>query len=89
MGVPGWLLKVVMELLKERELVLRYKWHCSSSKAPPGGNPQGTRLGLFLFWILINPAGYTNLEKNAGVQITQNMNKRKALKGIHLKFIDD
>ena len=63
MGVPGWLLKVVMGFLKERELVLRYKGHCSSRKALPGGSPQGTRLGLFLFLILINAAGYTNLEK--------------------------
>ena len=47
MGVPGWLLKVVMGFLKERELVLKYKGYWSSRKALPGGSPQGSRLGLF------------------------------------------
>ena len=89
MGVPGWLLKVVMGFLKERELVLKYKGYCSSKKALPGGSPQGTRLGLFLFLILINAAGYKYLEKYTGVQITQNINKRKPIRNIHMKYIDD
>ena len=64
MGVPGWLLRVVMGFLEERELILRYKGGCSSKKSLPGGSPQGTRLGLFLFLILINAAGFNQVEKN-------------------------
>ena len=89
MGVPGWLLKIVMGFLEERELILRYKGCSSSRKSLPGGGPQGTKLGLFLFLILINAAGYQKLEKNTGLIITQNMQRRKPLQDIHLKYIDD
>ena len=58
MGVPGWLLNIVMGFLTDREMVIRYKGGCSSKKALPGGGPQGTRLGLYLFLILINAAGF-------------------------------
>jgi hypothetical protein len=66
MGVPGWLLNIVIGFLTDRELILRYKGGCSSRKAMPGGGPQGTKLGLFLFLILINAAGYPHLEKLLG-----------------------
>ena len=89
MGVPGWLLKIVMGFLEERELILRYKGCSSSRKSLPGGGPQGTKLGLFLFLILINAAGYQRLEKNTGLKITQNIQRRKPLQDIHLKYIDD
>ena len=70
MGVPGWLLNLVIGFLSERELIVRYKGCSSSRKAMPGGGPQGTRLGLFLFLILINAAGYRHLEKHLGAKIT-------------------
>ena len=66
MGVPGWLLKIVIGFLSERDLIVRFKGGCSSRKPLPGGGPQGTRLGLFLFLILINAAGYGTLEKQMG-----------------------
>ena len=71
MGVPGWLLRIVIGFLTEREMVLRYKGGCSGKKPLPGGGPQGTRLGLFLFLILINAAGYKykDLEHNIGEKI--------------------
>ena len=56
MGVPGWVLKIVIGFLTDRELLVRYKGKTSSRKSLPGGGPQGTRLGLFLFLILINAA---------------------------------
>ena len=58
MGVPGWLLKLVIAFLSERSMILRYKGACSSRMPLPGGGPQGTILGLFLFLILINYAGF-------------------------------
>ena len=75
MGVPGWLLRIVMGFLTERELILRYKGGCSKRKAMPGGGPQGTRLGLFIFLILINAAGYEMLNMNIGDHITTNLTK--------------
>ena len=89
MGVPGWLLRIVMGFLEDRELILKYKGCSSSRKSLPGGGPQGTKLGLFLFLILINAAGYQKLEKETGYKITQNINKRKPMNEIHLKYIDD
>ena len=89
MGVPGWLLRIVMGFLTERELIVRYKGRTSGRKMLPGGGPQGTILGLFLFLILINAAGYHNLEKNIGHQITQKKNKRNVMPNTHMKFVDD
>ena len=76
MDVPGWLLKIVMGFLTEREMILKYKGGCSTKKSLPGGSPQGTRLGLLLFLILINAVGYENLEKNMGGKITENWKKK-------------
>ena len=89
MGVPGWLLRIVMGFLTERELIVRYKGRTSGRKMLPGGGPQGTIFGLFLFLILINSAGYQNLEKNIGHKITEKKNKRSVMPSTHIKFVDD
>ena len=89
MGVPGWLLRIVMGFLTEREMILRYKGCTSESKSLPGGGPQGTLLGLFLFLILINSAGFSDLQKQLGDQMTVKLNKRQPIPNIHLKYIDD
>ena len=89
MGVPGWLLKIVAGFLTDREMILRYKGGSSSRKPLPGGSPQGTRLGLLLFLVLINAAGYQDLVKNMGERITVNLGKRKPLQYTHMKYVDD
>ena len=55
----------------------------------PGGGPQGTLLGMFLFLVLINAAGFRDNMKNAGSYITKPFNKREPMPRIHLKYIDD
>ena len=45
MGVPAWLLKIVMSFLEGRSMVVRYQGATSSPRALPGGGPQGTLLG--------------------------------------------
>ena len=52
MGVPSWLLKIVMAFLTNRSMVVRYKGASSSKTALPGGGPQGTMLGLLPFLVL-------------------------------------
>ena len=89
MGVPGWLLRIVMGFLTDRELIVRYKGKLSGNKLLPGGGPQGTILGLFLFLVLINSAGYQTLEKSIGLQITKKKNQRSVIPNIHVKFVDD
>ena len=44
MGVPGWLLNIVIGFLSDRELIVRYEGGSSSRKAMPGGGPQRMRL---------------------------------------------
>ena len=89
MGVPGWLLNIVIGFLSDRELILRYNGMSSKRKRLPGGGPQGTKLGLLLFLILINAAGYPHLEKNLGMKVTKNIGKRAPLVKTHMKYVDD
>ena len=66
MGCPGWLLRIVIAFLSNRRMIVRYKGKQSSIKSLPGGGPQGTLLGLFLFLVLINDAGFSGQLNNAG-----------------------
>ena len=88
MGCPGWLLRVVMAFLSNRMMVVRYKGKRSATKSLPGGGPQGTLLGLFLFLVLINDAGFKGQLNNAGDVATCRRNL-KAVNQIHLKYVDD
>ena len=88
MGVPSWLLKVVMAFLTNRKMLVRYKGKQSTIKDLPGGGPQGTLLGLLLFLVLINDAGFKGQLNNAGDLLTSKRNL-KAVNQIHLKYVDD
>ena len=88
MGVPGWLLKVVMSFLEDRKMVLRYKGKESSIKYLPGGGPQGTLLGLLIFLVHINDTGFSNQVNNAGDILASRKNIEIA-NTIHLHFVDD
>ena len=89
MGVPGWLLKIIVGFLSERELVVTYKGEESGKKKLPGGGPQGTVLGMFLFLILINDAGFEEEDRSLGDKLTSAAGIRKAIKNLHLKYVDD
>ena len=69
-------------------MVVRYKGATSSEKPLPGGGPQGTLLGLLLFIVLINDAGFAEQENNVGKNITARKNF-KAEPLLHLKYVDD
>ena len=88
MGVPSWLLKLVIAFLKNRTMVVRYKGKVSSEKMLPGGGPQGTLLGLLLFIILINDLGFEGQSNQAGELVTCKQNIRK-INEMHLKYVDD
>ena len=67
-----------------------FKGEKSGRKKLPGGGPQGTVLGMFLFLILINAAGFQENIKSMGEIITNPaINKRQPLQKIHMKWIDD
>ena len=90
LGVPGWLLLIVMGFLENREMEVFFKGEKSGRKKLPGGGPQGTVLGMFLFLILINAAGFQENIKSMGEIITNPaINKRQPLQKIHMKWIDD
>ena len=55
-----------------------------------GGGLQGTVLGMFLFLILINRAGFSDIPMKTGETICNpSVNKRKPMRNIHLKWVDD
>ena len=89
MGVPGWLLRIVVGFLEERELEVTYKGEKSGSKKLPGGGPQGTVLGMFLFLVLINDAGFAQEDRSLGDKLTTSAGIRKHIKNMHLKYVDD
>ena len=88
MGVPGWLLNIVMSFLKNREMLVKYKGMQSSIKSLPGGWPQGTILALLLFIVLIIDLGIEGQSNNTGELITSKRNMKIANE-IHLKYVDD
>ena len=88
LGVPGWLLKLVIAFLQDRQMKVKYKGKYSKLFSLPGGGPQGTLLGLFLFLVLINDLGFEGQVNNAGDLITSKK-KVKDMNAIHLKYVDD
>ena len=89
MGVPGWLLNVVVVFLQERELILSYRGEMSVKKNMPGGGPQGTVVGMFLFIILINSVGFKQEDQTVGENVTKAINAHKVMKTMHAKYVDD
>ena len=89
MGTPGWLLNIVVGFLLERELILNYRGEKSEKKNMPGGGPQGTVLGMFLFIILINSVGFKQEDRSIGEHVTQATNAHKVIANMHAKYVDD
>ena len=58
----------------------------TSLKNMPGGGPQGTILGMFLFIILINPIEFGPTENLGQIITSRNFTK---MKSSHFKYIDD
>ena len=84
MGVPSWLLKLVISFLTNRSMVVRYKGETSSVKSLPGGGPQGALLGLLLFLVLVNDVGFDNQSNDNGELITCKKRLKK-FNELHLK----
>ena len=87
MGTPGWLLNIIVGFLEERTLIVNYKNLKSESKDMPAGGPQGTILGMFLFLILINGAGFPVANRKLGIRITSASKKRKQINNNHWKYV--
>ena len=79
MGVPGWLLNVVMGFLQERKMVVRYCKEISVISCMPGGAPQGTLLGLIMFLVLINECGNFTSNEAIGKQVTSDRSLEKCI----------
>ena len=56
MHVPGWLLRILVSYLTERNMTLKYRGVQSSRHFLPGSAPQGVFLGVFIFIIIFNAA---------------------------------
>ena len=89
-ATKGWLLKIVMGFLSERSMILRHNGASSSVKSLPGGGPQGTILGMFLFLILINFAGFEETTKDpVSNTLCKVAGNRKPIDKTHMKYVDD
>ena len=88
LGVPGWLLNIIMGFLSDRFMMVRYGGETSGLKPLPGGGPQGTLLGLLLFLILINDCGFEGKDDNIGEIITKKKGKFEK-STMHSKYVDD
>ena len=56
--------------LTDRSMRVKYKGVLSDLYLLPGGGPQGTLLGLFLFLVLVNDVGFEGQQNNVGELIT-------------------
>ena len=88
LGVPSWLLKIVIGFLSNRKLEVKFRGANSEVMKMPGGGPQGTISGMFIFIILISPINFSQ-KLSWGKEITTKMSERKAIKNLHMKFVDD
>ena len=88
MGVPSWLLKIIISFLSDRTMIVRYKGETSGVKKLPGGGPQGALLGLLLFLVLVNDVGFKN-QSNENGEIITCKKRMKQLNELHLKYVDD
>lgn len=89
--VPGWLMRIMMGYLSERKLKIHFKDGVSESASLPGGGGQGTLLGLWMFLLSVNAAGFSN-ESKINERIYQgkvNSLTRKPIKNSANKWIDD
>ena len=69
-------------------MYVRFNGKKSQVKSLPGGDPQGTLLGLLLFIVLINDMGFDGQINNTGEIITSKRNMKR-VNEIHLKYVDD
>ena len=72
--------------MKLKEITLKFRGATSSMKDMPGGGPQGTILGMFLFIVLINPVEFGQNEKLGEIITARNFQK---MRSSHFKYIDD
>ena len=86
LNVPTWILKVIIGFLSNRKLQVRYKGKTSKVVEMPGGGPQGTIIGMFLFIILINPVKFGPSIKWGETLTSKDHNSAR---NIHLKYVDD
>ena len=85
LGVPGWLLNLVMRYLENREMLIGYRGQESSRRALPGGGPQGGLLGALLFIVLVSNCGISSIPN----QVTNSHSNKQAPQKLHLKYVDD
>ena len=83
MHTPSWLLNILVSYLSGRSMVMSHMGHVSTSRALPGGGPQGALLGGIIFIVKFNAAF---LRPPIPPHIKGPISKSSSLK---VKFVDD
>ena len=60
LGVPQWILRLILSYLKYRRMMVRFRGCLSNEKDIPGSAPQGTLFGVVIYLLYINPIGFPN-----------------------------
>ena len=89
MGVPGWLLNIILGFLRDRKMVMSFNDGISNVKNMPGGGPAGTTLGLIMFVVLINGTANPGEKIEWGKVLSSPVLSRKPIAMTHGKMIDD
>ena len=70
-------------------MIVTFNGAKSAAEEMLGGGPQGTVLGMFLFLILINKAGFEEQNLKLGEKLTTAAGRRDEISKMHAKYVDD
>ena len=94
MGVPGYLLKILISYMSNRRMRVRYNGVLSDEQSLPGGSPQGGLLSIVIFCIYTSGCGMSmeggtwraTPEHFPKMPLNQPMREKEK---IRLKYVDD
>ena len=95
MGVPIWLLKILISYLSGRSMTMNFRGVSSTVRLLPGSSPQGAFLGIFLFVIKYNGASLRPVVPRVLPDCTKKLSKctdkqcQKHPKQTHIIYVDD
>ena len=84
-------MKLIFAYFSNRSMTVTYNGVTSSSKSLPGSTGAGTKLGMILFIVMVNYAGFplAEINTNIGRILTEKSSRRNPIAKFHAKYLDD